>query len=95
MTKPWIDFIKELSSCRYEVNNLPTDFSQSGRYLTDIVKHQFQINEVPVNIANALKNLNTCLLIAEDTYEETVDLITAEIKKQIFPNQCPTKIFED
>jgi tagatose-1,6-bisphosphate aldolase non-catalytic subunit AgaZ/GatZ len=95
MSDSWGVFIKDLSCYRYEINGHSTDFTRTGRYLIETVKGQFPINEVPPNIAAALKELNTRLEIAEDTYEQTVDLIIAEVKKQQFPNQTPPKIFDE
>lgn len=95
MSNSWNNFIKDLTCYRYEINGHPTDFARTSRYLTEFVKSQYQINEVPQNIADALKDLKKCLSIAEDTYEQTVDLIITEVKKQQFPNQLPPKIFDE
>jgi hypothetical protein len=95
MSLSWSDFIKDLSCYRYEINGHPTDFARISRYLTEMVKGQYPINEVPMNIATALKDLKKCLEIAEDTYEQTVDLIISEVKKQNFPAQVPPKIFDE
>ena len=95
MSLSWSNFIKDLSCYRYEINGKPTDFARLSHYLTEMVKQQYPINEVPTNIAIALKELHACLAIAEDTYEQTVDLIITEVKKENFPNQAPPKIFEE
>jgi len=95
MSDSWSRFIKDLSFCRYEINGKPTDFARLGRYLIEMVKQQYPINEVPQNVADALKDLKACLSIAEDTYEQTVDLIITQVKKDRFPNQLPPKIFDE
>ncbi len=95
MSESWSEFIRDLSHYRYEINGQPTDFIRLSKYLTEVIKSQYAINEVPVNIVNALKDLNDCLSIAEDTYEQTIDLIITEIKKQRFPELCAPKLFEE
>lgn len=95
MSDQWSRFIKDLSCYRYEINGKPTDFARLGHYLIEMVKQQYPINEVPINVANALKELQVCLSIAEDTYEETIDLIITEVKKDRFPKELPPKIFEE
>ena len=95
MSNTWSNFIKDLSCYRYEINGHPTDFARAGRHLTEMIKSQYPINEVPENVAIALKDLKACLSIAEDTYEQTVDLIITEVKKDHFPSQLPVKIFDE
>lgn len=95
MSDSWSNFIRDLSCYRYEINGKPTDFARLSRYLIETVKSQYPINEVPTNIAMALKDLKRCLEIAQDTYEQTVDLIISEVKKQNFPDQVPSKMFEE
>lgn len=95
MSDTWSFFLKNLSCYRYEINGHPTDFARSGRYLTEMVKSQYPINLVPANIALALKELELCLAIAENNYEQTVDLIITEVKKQNCLDQVPSKIFEE
>lgn len=95
MSVSWNNFIKDLMCDRYEINGHSTDFSQVGRHLTEMVKRQYPINEVPEKVATALKDLNGCLTIAGDTYEEVLDLIITEVKKQQAPDQPPPKTFEE
>ena len=95
MSVSWSNFIKDLMCDRYEINGHSTDFSQVGRHLTEMVKRQYPINEVPEKVATALRNLNGCLTIAGDTYEEALDLIIEEVKKQKLSAEPPPKIFEE
>jgi hypothetical protein len=95
MPDSWTTFVRDLSCYRYEINGHPTDFSRTSKYLTEIIKQQFPINEVPPEIADSLKELHKCLTIAEDRYEETIETVLSEVRKAYCPSQVPPKIFEE
>ncbi len=78
----WAEFIKDLCHFRYQMNGSRTDVTHLCVRLTELVKMEYPINSVPPNIVNELKDLMIKLQLAEDKYEEVIDLIITSIKTE-------------